>query len=209
MGRAKANSYPNPRQGQLRSQIAQEAARLMLEGGLRDYGAAKRKAAEKLQLADMGQLPRNEEIEAAVREYQRLFRGNRQQRHLTALRQVACEAMRFLDRFDPCLVGSVLHGTADVHSEIVLHLFAEPAEEVGLYLLDRGIPHELAESRLRAAVGEVRNYPAYRFLADKTPIELVVFHARERWHSPLSPIDGKPMRRARLSVVEGLCAAQV
>ena len=59
-----------------RLRIAQEAARLMSEHGIRDFHHAKRKAAERLGIADTQSLPRNAEIEQALREHQRLFLAN-------------------------------------------------------------------------------------------------------------------------------------
>ena len=60
---------------QLRDQIARESARIMVEGGITDYQVAKRKALSRLGVRTSGQLPRNDVIEAAIEEYQRLFRG--------------------------------------------------------------------------------------------------------------------------------------
>ena len=57
----------------LRLALAQEAARVMAEHGIRDFLAAKRKAAERFGLVDSAVLPKNTEIEAALAQYQRLF----------------------------------------------------------------------------------------------------------------------------------------
>ena len=56
------------RNSHARRRIAHEAARLMVEAGIRDYALAKRKAAQRLQVWDAGQLPRNDEIEDAVQQ---------------------------------------------------------------------------------------------------------------------------------------------
>ena len=190
----------------LRTHIAQEAARLIAESGIHDYALAKRKAAEQLQVADLGQLPRNDEIEDALKQYQRLFRFDEQPRRLHHLRALALRAMEFLAAFEPHLVGTVLRGTADQFSVVSLHLFAEPPEEVGIFLLDQRIPHELGERRLRFTMDDSRTYPVYRFTADETPIELVVFPYQDRWQRPLSPVDGKPMQRAGIASVQALAA---
>ncbi len=63
----------SPRAENLRRALAQEAARVMAEHGVRDYRFAKRKAAERFGVIDEAVLPRNTEIEAALLEYQRLF----------------------------------------------------------------------------------------------------------------------------------------
>ena len=67
-----AKRAPN-RSDHLRSAVAQEAARLMAEHGIQDYYVAKRKAAERYGVVDGAFLPKNTEIEAALRSYQRLF----------------------------------------------------------------------------------------------------------------------------------------
>ena len=188
----------------VRERIAKEAARLMCETGLRDYQLAKRKALQRLRISEQRNLPSNEEIEAAVSEYQRLFRSDTQPRRLAELRRTAVRAMRFLAPFKPRLVGAVLSGTADEHSDVCLHLFAETAEEVGLFLIDNGIPHEHGHRAVRLAADDTQQLPTCRFMADGVPVELVVFAARARRRVPLSPVDGRPMRRAALRAVEAL-----
>ena len=189
---------------QVRERIAKEAARLICEAGIRDFQLAKRKALQRLRMSDQRLLPSNEEIESAVSEYQRLFRAHSQPRRLAELRRTAVEAMRFLARFNPRLVGPVLSGTADEHSDVCLHLFAETAEEVGLFLMDNGIPHEQGERLVRLDSDDVVRLPTCRFMADDVPVELVVFSARARRRVPLSPVDGRPMQRAALQAVEAL-----
>ncbi len=189
---------------QIRERIAKEAARLMCESGIHDFQLAKRKALERLRILGERNLPSNGEIESAVSEYQRLFRAHSQPRRLAELRRTAVRAMRFLVRFQPRLVGAVLSGTADEHSDVCLHLFAETAEEVGLFLLDNGVPHEHGERSMRLASDDTERLPTCRFMADDVPVELVVFAERARRRVPLSPVDGRPMRRAALRAVKAL-----
>lgn len=195
-----------PQRAHLRTHIAQAAAKLIVEGGIQDYALAKRKAAQRLQATDAGQLPGNEEIEQEINAYQRLFRSSHQLLRLKELRWTALRAMRFLKRFDPCLVGPVLRGSADKYSHVELHLFSEPSEDVALFLLERGIPYEPGERRLRISTESFKMYPTYTIVADDVSVELVVFPYRGRKHAPLCPIDGKPMRRATVTVVESLVA---
>jgi hypothetical protein len=108
---------------QLRRRVALEAARLISEQGIRDYRMAKRKAAQRIGVRDEGFLPRNREIEDALREHQRLFRGDEQARAQQFRLETARDAMKFLSRFEPRLVGSVLEGTSDVHSAVCLQVF--------------------------------------------------------------------------------------
>ena len=192
----------------IRERIANEAARVMLESGIRDFQLAKRKAADRLHVEEPFPLPANEEIERAMLDYQRLFHAETQPRHLNHLRAVALEAMRLLRAFQPTLVGPVLSGTADRHSDVTLHVFAEPAEEVGLFLLERGIPHDTVERRVRVDGNSHARFPALRFVAGDTAVELLVLPERERRHAPLSPVNGRPMQRASIAKVEELVAEQ-
>ena len=188
----------------MRTRIAQEAARLMSEEGIRDFYAAKRKAAQHLGAPDTRNMPRNQEVEAALQEYQRLFRGDRQNDHLRALRESAVQAMRFLAGFRPRLVGSVLSGTAGQHADINLHLFADTPEEVSLFLMENSIPFRPAQKRLRISRETWQEYPAYEFVAGDHAVELVVFPREGRREAPRSPVDGRPMQRARVEEVEAL-----
>jgi hypothetical protein len=189
----------------LRRALAQEAARIMAEHGIRDFLIAKRKAAERLGVVDgVALLPRNSEIESALAEYQRLFGGESHLMTLQAQRRAALSAMRYLREFEPRLVGAVLAGTATLHSEVQLHLFAEPAESVTLKLLDEGIRHEVTEKRVRFNAEHVRAFPGVRFEMEEQSIEATVFPTDGIRQAPVSPVDGRPMRRASAFEVEAL-----
>jgi hypothetical protein len=189
----------------LRRALAQEAARLMAEHGIRDFLVAKRKAAERLGVIDgAALLPKNSEIESALAEYQRLFRGASHLEALDGKRRAALSAMRYLSEFAPRLVGAVLSGTATEHAEVQLHLFADRVETVTLKLLDEGIPHELTEKRLKLNAELVRPFPGVRFEIDDQPIEATVFPTDGIRQAPVSPVDGRPMRRADTHEVEAL-----
>lgn len=194
----------NDRTSQIRERIAQEAARVMIEGGTRDFNLAKRKAMSRLRVSGNTKLPGNDEVERAIESYQRLFLGHRQPVELNELRRTAVRAMEFLKRFKPRLVGPVLTGTADGNSEICLHVFAQTAEDVAIFLIENGIEHEPSERKLKMSAADTVRMPAFRFLADGRPIALVVFPDSGRRHPPLSPIDGRPMRRANLAEVVSL-----
>jgi hypothetical protein len=176
----------------------------MANEGVQDFLTAKRKAATRLGVSNRALLPGNAEIEQAVLEYQRLFKSAEQPVQLRRLRQVAVEAMQFLARFRPRLVGSVLAGTAGPHAAVNLHLFADTPEEVALFLLEHTIPFETSERRLRLGNGEYACFPVFSFGAGGVNIDLLVFgHEAER-EAPRSPVDGRPMRRAGLIDVQAL-----
>jgi len=189
---------------QMRLRLAQEAARVLLDSGSRDFALAKRKAAEHLSAHDTRQMPSNREIEEALAEYQRLFRSDTQPRHLQTLREDAYEAMQFFQDFEPRLVGPVLTGTADINTAISLHVFSDTPEEISLLLMERQIPFETGEKRLRLREDSYQQFPMVSFLARQNRIEVIIFPVSKRLPTPLSPVDGRPLQRANLSAVEML-----
>lgn len=189
---------------QARRRIAVEAARLISESGLRDYRMAKEKAAARLGVFDTTHLPANSEIEDALREHQRLFGGDAHARTLARLRADAREALRFFAAFEPRLVGAVLEGTADEHSAVCLHLHTDrPADVVGL-LLERGVAYDEIPRRLRLDRHITREFPALRFDAGETTIDVTVLPYDLLRQAPLDRVSEKPMRRAGLAAVEAL-----
>ena len=188
----------------LRRALAQEAARLMFEHGVDDYGFAKRKAAERLGATDVASLPKNAEIDVALAEYQRLFAADTHADTLAEQRRVALDAMEMLEQFEPRLVGPVLAGTATPHQEISLHVFSDSPEAVSLRLLDDRIQYRIAEHRVRMNAERVLQLPVVQFSVYDIPVEATVFPKDGIRQSPLSPSDGKPMRRAGVQEVRGL-----
>lgn len=192
------------RDRQMRQRIAQEAARLIASEGIRDYLAAKRKAAERLGAPDTQNLPRNTEVEAELAAYQRLFRDQDQAQRVRELRAAALSAMRFFARFEPRLAGSVLSGTAGAHSDVNLHVFADAPEDVAVFLMGANVPYEQAQRRLRVDRDDYVTFPAVRFVAGDIEIEAVIFPLNGLRQAPRSPLDGKPMARANIRRVEEL-----
>jgi len=190
---------------QIRQRIAQQAAQFLLQRGDRDFYAAKQKAAESLGVMETRNLPNNTEIEQALIEYQRIFYADSQSQHLGYLRKIAIQAMHFLRSFKPKLVGAVLSGSTDQNSPIELHVFSGTAEEIKLFLLKHKIPHKESQKKVRFTSSEVQELPGYCFMVNDVQIELVVFTEKQK-QPPLSPVDGKIMKRADMTEVEKLLA---
>lgn len=187
-----------------RLRVAQEAARLMTEHGIRNFHHAKLKAAERLGIFDTQALPRNLEIEQALREHQRLFLADSQPQLLRQRRKAAVEAMRFLSAFEPRLVGAVLEGTADAHSAVCLHVFNDDADAVDLYLREHGVPVETQMRRLHSSRENQPEYPVLLFAADELPFDLTVLPRDALRQAPMNRMDDRPMHRASLAQVEML-----
>ena len=178
-----------------RQVLAQEAARIIVDQGIRDYRVAKQKAAERLGVGTRGALPGNAEIEAAVVDHLQIFGGDSHADLLRLMRTAALSAMELLGDFSPRLVGPVLLGTADDNSAVNLHLFADSAEIVAMEIGDMGIQFRSYERRLKSRRGQVELYPGFEFSHCNETIQATVFTVDGIRQAPMSPIDGKPMKR--------------
>lgn len=195
-------------EGQLRQHISAEAARIMSDEGVRDFQIAKRKAADRLSIPDNKHVPTNQEVEAALQEYLQLFHAQRLSGMLQRLRSLAVEAMQFFAEFKPRLVGPVLTGTVTPESTVQIHVRADMPEEIALLLQEHNIPFEEGDKRLRYGGDRYEACPVYRFTADSSTVELYVFDHQSAREAPLSPVDGKPMRRATMRELKSLMAQE-
>jgi hypothetical protein len=188
-----------------RERIAHLAARLMAVDGIEDYGLAKRKAARQAGIPDARQLPNNEEIDAALRLYRKLY----QQEHpaqLRELRRLALEVMDELAQFNPYLTGSVLSGNAGKYAAINLQVFTDNIKSVEHYLLNRDIDFRSGEIRIYAGDMPLAA-PVLSFNRDGIDVHLTLLLPRELRCQLKASADGKPIERARREVVEALLAA--
>jgi len=199
---------PSMRLAQARRSIAVEAARLLSESGLRDYHHAKLKAAQRLGIHDEASLPRNAEIEDALREYQRLFQGATQPQTLRRLREAAREAMRFFAPHSPRLVGAVLEGTADGYSAVCLHLHTDHPIEVLALLQENGVPYEEQSRRLRLDRDTTLDCTALKFSAGGTAVDVTLLPYDGLRQAPLDRLGEKPMQRATPSMLDALLAGE-
>jgi hypothetical protein len=189
---------------ELRERLAQEAARLVNEHGIQDYGLAKRKAAQRLGVRSAGALPSNSEIEARVTEWQRIFEPESHRIQLEDLRRLAVDVMALLSPFEPRLTGSVLTGAITVNSRIELHLFTDAPEEVVMALEEQGIPYRDCQRRCRYDSRGISIIPGYRLTFRRERIDALVFPEKGLRQAPMSPVDRRPMPRARRDKVLAL-----
>lgn len=196
---------PPGRRGHAREQIAQLAARLIAQDGMDDYGAAKRKAARQLGVAESRELPANEEVEAALRAYRDLYQSDEHPRVLRRLRQVALSVMRMLEPFDPYITGSVLTGTAGSHSDINLELFVDSVKDVEMFLMARGIQYRAGDRRLYLAEGW-RTVPVFSFEAEGVMLNVAVLARTDRRSPARRTENGRPQERARPDSLEAMLA---
>lgn len=200
------------KEDEIRQLIAQEAARLMYEEGVREYRDAKRKAgrrygAEKA-LSLGSHLPTNAEIHAELQRLLALHGEKVLPERLLHLRLIALRQMEFFEPFRPHLVGSVLSGAVTEQSDIDLHLFAESSEEVEDYLWAQDIPFEQEVVTIRHG-GEFIDYVHLYLEEEEVVVECTVYPLADLHRIPKSSITGKAMERATIKQLQRLIATMV
>jgi hypothetical protein len=191
---------------QARRIIAAEAARIMATQAQSNFRIAKLKAAERLGVDMRTVLPSNAEVEKALRAYQGFYGGQQHLQRLQTMRTTALRVMQKLERFSPRLAGPVLEGTADEHARLTIHVFSDPPDAVVIHLLDYGIAFNHEQRKIRWHDGSYHQVPLLVFDVENVEVELVLFDRIDLRQAPLSPVDGRPQKRASLSEVECLLA---
>jgi hypothetical protein len=191
------------RQTGTRARIAAAAARLMAEDGIDDYALAKRKAAKQLGASDSEALPGNDEIEAELRAYLALYQADEHPQRVAELREIALDAMRALERFNPYLTGPVLKGIAGPYAEIELQLFPDSVKDVEIFLLDRNLAYETQEGR-RYAGDRAHAVSVLTLTWEDAPLRLSIFDPRDERVALKTSQAGRVMDRAGIAEVGAL-----
>lgn len=200
------------REDKVRLSIAREAARIIYEEGIKEYRDAKRKAAKSFgpekSLSLGSHLPSNAEIHEELSRLIRMNEGDVQPERLLRMRLQALSWLELLAPFRPYLVGSVLTGTVTERSDIDLHLFADSAEELELFLDEREILYEVETVSIRQG-SEFRDYHHLYLDDDGTVVECTVYDSSERHQRPKSSITGRPMERADAKKLREMISAEM
>lgn len=193
-----------------RGEIAYLAARLIAEDGICDFTAAKQKAARQLGVTTQSVLPDNRELDAALRSHQVIFQSNSQPIECHALRQIAADVMRWLDRFSPWLVGTVLSGSANRFSRIELEIAADDAKQMEMFFFNEGMQFETRTRRAnRMKTNAARNeISIYEISFNEFPVS-IAFYPRHAMRVDWLRRDGLAPARAKLADVETLIAPRL
>jgi hypothetical protein len=152
-------STPHPHPTNARQRLAHEAARLMAEGGIRDYHQAKLKAASGWASVDDAALPRNARSKRRCASTSACSRPAQPQ----ALRERREAALRGAGASSSASIrgwsAPVLDGTADQHSPVCLHLYCDDARGGRRFLEEHGIPASSSSRRCAWTASAARCFP--------------------------------------------------
>ena len=196
----------------IRQMIAQQAARMMAEDGINDFAYAKKKAGKQLGVSEASVLPTNAEIEDEIRLYHNIYNADEQPLELAKLRKAALMTMQLFERFNPHLTGSVLDGSAGKFSQTNIHLFADSAKDVEMFLLNQQIPFESSEKSFRISdkpskdkKEKVRKtVPVFTLETELGLQKLSVFDVDDMRVAVKRTVDGSNAERADISDLQAL-----
>jgi hypothetical protein len=199
----------------LRQLIAQKAAQMMAEDGINDFAYAKKKASKQLGVNEASAMPTNAEIQEEIRLYHEIYNADEQPLELAKLRQAALITMQIFAKFNPHLTGSVLDGSAGKFAQTNIHLFADSAKDVEMFLLNQQIPFESSEKSYRVSdkpskdkKEKVRKtVPVFTLETELGLQKLSVFDVDDMRVATKKPSDGSNAERADISDLQALLNA--
>jgi predicted HD phosphohydrolase/predicted nucleotidyltransferase len=192
----------------LRRQIAWEAARLMYDRRESEYYRAKMKAARRIcqGWVKPADLPSNAEIRDEIQSLARLYEGQQRTDNLRDMRLEALRMMRFLRRYRPRLIGSVMTGHIRQGSDIDLHVFSDSIEGVTGALDAEGFVYDVERKRVQKH-GEERIF-THVHVQDRFPFELTIYAADKAHYVFKSSVTGKGIERASIAELEALLSRE-
>jgi predicted nucleotidyltransferase len=111
----------------LRNRVSREAATLLYYGAEKEYRQAKLKAAKTF---GVHFLPSNLEIALDLDKIVEEKEGATRPARLIVMRQEALKIMKFLNAYQPLLIGSVWRGTTRVGSDIDIEVYTDSPEQI-------------------------------------------------------------------------------
>ena len=188
---------------QARRKVRYEAARIMVEEGVRDYKKAKQKACSRVGIQGGKAVPSNLEIEDSLSEQLQIFRGESTEHLSQRYLNIARDMMETLSVYSPALTGAALSGNITTARPIELQVFADTFEEVRFALEHHYKRMRVIQKRLRFARSGFANITGLELDSKGVMMEILVFQPQDPY-PPLSPATGKPVFRGSLKKVRRL-----
>ena len=161
-----------------RSIVATRAAEIIMEEGITDYLFAKKKAAKSLGLLTNDNLPSNQEIDNALKEYQNIFQEEVDSTIINKIKEEALNTMVLFEDFNPHLTGQLLEGLIPKFPKIQINLFTDNIKEVEYTLLNNNIAFDVKDTIYQEKLSKkksTKTIPAFILEGVWFPIELKVY----------------------------------
>ena len=158
--------------------VARRAAEVIMEEGITDYLFAKKKAAKYLGLLPSENLPSNQEIDNALKEYQNIFQEQVDSEIINKIKKEALNTMILFEIFNPHLTGQLLEGLIPRFPKIQINLFTDNIKEVEYTLLNNNIAFDIKDKIYQEKLSKkksTKTVPAFILEGIWFPIELKVY----------------------------------
>tara|TARA_B100000787_G_scaffold77870_1_gene57224 strand:- start:157 stop:798 length:642 start_codon:yes stop_codon:yes gene_type:complete len=158
--------------------VARRAAEVIMEEGITDYLFAKKKAAKYLGLLPSENLPSNQEIDNALKEYQNIFQEQVDSEIINKIKKEALNTMILFEIFNPHLTGQLLEGLIPRFPKIKINLFTDNIKEVEYTLLNNNIAFDIKDKIYQEKLSKkksTKTVPAFILEGIWFPIELKVY----------------------------------
>ncbi|MDC0126816.1 hypothetical protein OAI28_00875 [Methylophilaceae bacterium] len=158
--------------------VARRAAEVIMEEGITDYLFAKKKAAKSLGLLTSDNLPSNQEIDNALKEYQNIFQEQVDSEMISKIKKEALTTMCLFKDFNPHLTGQLLEGLIPKFPKIQINLFTDNIKEVEYTLLNNNIAFDIKDTIYQEKLSKkksTKTVPTFILEGAWFPIELKVY----------------------------------
>jgi len=162
---------------QARIIIANRAAEIIMEEGITDYHFAKKKAAKYLGYQSSDYLPSNDEIDNALKEYQKIYQVDIDASLVRKIKDEALMIMELVKKFNPHLLGQLIDGLIPKYPILKINLYTDNMKEIEYVLLNNNIEFNLKDTNIsekRTKKKSLRNIPIIKIEGRWFPIELKV-----------------------------------
>ena len=158
--------------------VAMRAAEVIMEEGVTDYLFAKKKAAKSLGLLTSDNLPSNQEIDNALKEYHNIFQAQVGLEVISKIKKDALNTMILFEDFNPHLTGQLLEGLIPKFPKIQINLFTDNIKEVEYTLLNKNITFDIKDTIYQEKLSKKKStkvIPTFILEGVWFPIELKVY----------------------------------
>ena len=157
--------------------VANLAAQLIMEEGIKDYLFAKKKAAKSLGLNENISLPTNSQIDKAIDDFNKIFNPNIDIQFLQQFKTQALEVMNIFKNFKPHLMNQLSQGIIPKFPEIKINLFADNLKDIEYVLLNSEMSYDFKEVKMNSKEGKnsIKSIPTIYLDNLSIPAEIKVY----------------------------------
>ena len=157
--------------------VANLAAQMIMEEGIKDYFFAKKKAAKSLGLNENVSLPTNIQIDKAIEEFHKIFNQDTNIEFLEHFKDQALNVMDLFKGFKPHLMNELTKGIIPKFPEIKINLFADNIKDIEYVLLNSEISYEFSETKMYKKSGKnsIKSVPTIYLDSLSIPAEIKIY----------------------------------